>query len=254
MSAHDGVEPRDRSVVDHPFPGDPIEYFRVHGYSGRKGFYGQGEALALGQRVWALHDEKQATLPPETPAVQRSMPWPIAAIPDALVADLRLVELTELARELLDDEPHVLSWQAFARHAGSPATPWHSDDVAVPVAGPCVAFWIPLTRVPARTGLVALADIDGTGPRPARQGDLDPGDLTWHNMTVVHKAEDCPVDFLALGIAVAGAGARIDMGDWPHLRGMRSLLCHRISPDLRHRGTVVTAATPPLASLPQRRP
>jgi hypothetical protein len=57
------------------------------------------------------------------------------------------------------------------------------------------------------------------------------------------------VDFLAFGIAVAGSSARINLGDWPQLRGMRGQLCRRISPDLRHRGSVVTAATPPLASL-----
>lgn len=79
--------------------------------------------------------------------------------------------------------------------------------------------------------LVALADVDGSGLRPARQADFD------------------PVDFLVFGIAVAGSSARIDLGDWPQLRGMRGQLCRRISPDLRHRGSVVTAATPPLASL-----
>lgn len=250
MSHSASVEPTSREVLDHAFPDDPFDYFRKHGYSGRKAFYSADEAVALGARVWTLHDALQATLPDDTPSIMRSMPWPVATIPDDLAADLRLTELTDLARELLDgDEPHVLSWQAFARKAGAPATPWHQDDVAVPVDGPCVAFWIPMTHVPTRTGLVALADIDGSGPRPARQADLDPGDLTWHNMTVVHRAEDCPVDFLAFGIAVAGASARIDLGDWPQLRGMRGQLCRRISPDLRHRGTIVTEATPPLASL-----
>ena len=250
MSAPAAVDPREREVVDHAFPEDPVGYFRRHGYSGRKAFYSPDEAVALGARVWELHDAMQATLPVDAPSIQRSMPWSVASIPDDLVVDLRLTEFVDLARELLDgDEPHVLSWQAFARRAGAPATPWHSDDVAVPVDGPCVAFWIPMTHVPTRTGLVALADVDGTGVRPARQADLDPGDLTWHNMTVVHRAEDCPVDFLAFGIAVAGASARIDLGDWPPLRGMRGQLCRRISPDLRHRGSVVTDATPPLASL-----
>lgn len=246
----DKIDPTQRDVLDHLFPEDPVAYFKQHGYSGQKGFYDQDEAVALGERVWALHDVMQATLPADTPPIERSMPWPISTIPDGLVADLRLTDLTDLARELLDgEEPHVLSWQAFARRAGAPATPWHRDDVAVPVAGPCVAFWIPMTHVPGRTGLVALADVDGTGLRPARQADLDPGDLTWHNMTVIHKAEDCPVDFLAFGIAVAGAQSRIDLGDWPQLRGMRGQLCRRISPDLRHRGSVVTEATPALASL-----
>ena len=244
------VDPMSREVIDHAFPDDPVAYFRQHGYSGRKGFYTHEEAVALGERVWDLHDAMQATLPADASSMTRSMPWPISTIPDGLVADLRLVELTDIARELLDgDEPHVMSWQAFARRAGASATPWHSDDVAVPVVGPCVAFWIPLTHIPTRTGLVALADVDGTGPRPARQADLDPGDLTWHNMTVVHKAEDCPVDFLAFGIAVVGSRAKIDLGDWPQLRGMRIRLCRRISPDLRHRGSVVTDATPALASL-----
>ena len=250
MSTAADVHPTAREIIDHPFPDDPVAYFRRHGYSGRKSFYAQDEAVALGERVWELHDALQATLPAGAPSMQRSMPWPISTIPDDLVADLRLTELTDLARELLDhQEPHVLSWQAFARRAGAAATPWHRDDVAVPVDGPCVAFWIPMTHVPARTGLVALADVDGTGMRPVRQAELDPGDLTWHNMTVVHKAEDCPVDFLAFGIAVAGAQARIDLGDWPALRGLRGQLCHRISPDLRHRGSVVTPATPALASL-----
>lgn len=250
MSTAAGLDPMSRDVLDHAFPEDPVGYFRQHGYSGRKGFYSPDEAVALGERVWDLHDAMQATLPEGTPSIVRSMPWPVSSIPGDLVSDLRLVELTELAQELLDgQEPHVLSWQAFARRAGSPATPWHRDDVAVPVDGPCVAFWIPMTHIPTRTGLVALADVDGTGQRPARQADLDPGDLTWHNMTVVHKAEDCPVDFLAFGIAVAGAASRIDLGDWPQLRGMRGQLCRRISPDLRHRGSVVTDATPPLASL-----
>ncbi|MFM7596974.1 MAG: phytanoyl-CoA dioxygenase family protein [Actinomycetota bacterium] len=250
MSAPTEVDPKEREVLDHPFPEDPVAYFRQHGYSGRKGFYTQEEAVALGERVWALHDQMQATLPADMPPIMRSLPWPISTIPDDLVADMRLTELTDLARELLDgQEPHVLSWQAFARRAGSPATPWHSDDVAVPIDGPCVAFWIPLTHVPARTGLVALADVDGTGLRPARQAELNPGDLTWHNMTVVHKAEDCPVDFLAFGIAIAGDQARIDLGDWPQLRGMRGQLCSRLSPNLRHRGSVVTEQTPALASL-----
>lgn len=252
MSAPAAVDPREREVIDHAFPDDPVDYFHRHGYSGRKAFYSPDEAVALGARVWSLHDAMQATLPSDAPSILRSMPWPVSTIPDDLVVALRLTELTALARELLDgDEPHVLSWQAFARRAGAPATPWHSDDVAVPVDGPCVAFWIPMTHVPTRTGLVALADIDGSGPRPARQADLDPGDLTWHNMTVVHRAEDCPVDFLAFGVAVAGSRARIDLGDWPQLRGMRGQLCRRISPDLRHRGSVVTDATPPLASLSQ---
>lgn len=252
MSAPAAVDPREREVLDHPFPDDPVDYFHRHGYSGRKGFYSQDEAVALGARVWSLHDAMQATLPADAPSIQRSMPWPVSSIPDDLVVALRLTELTGLARELLDgDEPHVLSWQAFARRAGAAATPWHSDDVAVPVDGPCVAFWIPMTHVPTRTGLVALADVDGSGLRPARQADLDPGDLTWHNMTVVHRAEDCPVDFLAFGIAVAGSRARIDLGDWPPLRGMRGQLCRRISPDLRHRGSIVTDETPPLASLSQ---
>ena len=244
------VDPRSREVIDHSFPEDPVAYFRQHGYSGRKGFYAQDEAVALSARLWELHDAMQATLPAETPSIQRSMPWPVSTIPDDLVRDLRLVDLTDLARELLGgDEPYVMSWQAFARRAGAPATPWHRDDVAVPVDGPCVAFWIPMTHIPTRTGLVALADVDGTGLRPARQAELDPGDLTWHNMTVVHKAEDCPVDFLAFGIAVAGSQARINLGDWPQLRGMRGQLCRRISPDLRHRGSIVTPATPALASL-----
>ena len=211
MSTSAAVDPREREVLDHPFPEDPVDYFRQHGYSGRKGFYSPDEAIALGSRVWQLHEAMQATLPPDTPAIQRSMPWPVSAIPDDLVADLRLADLTDL--------------------------------------GPCVAFWIPMTHVPMRTGLVALADVDGSGLRPARQADLDPGDLTWHNMTVVHRAEDCPVDFLAFGIAMAGSQARIDLGDWPQLRGMRGQLCRRISPDLRHRGSVVTDATPPLVSL-----
>jgi hypothetical protein len=250
MSASAMVDPKEREVLDHAFPEDPVDYFRQHGYSGRKAFYSPDEAVELGRRVWSLHDALQATLPDDTPAILRSMPWPVSAIPDDLVVDLRLVALVDLARELLNgDDPHVLSWQAFARRAGAPATPWHSDDVAVPVDGPSVAFWIPMTHIPTRTGLVALADVDGSGLRPARQADLDPGDLTWHNMTVVHRAEDCPVDFLAFGIAVAGSSARINLGDWPLLRGMRGQLCRRISPDLRHRGSVVTAATPPLASL-----
>lgn len=250
MSASPDIDPTTREAVDHLFPDDPIDYFHRHGYSGRKGFYAPDEAVTLGERIWELHDALQATLPTSTPPIMRSMPWPISAIPNDLAADLRLTELTELARALLDgDEPHVMSWQAFARKAGEPATPWHRDDVAVPVDGPCVAFWIPMTNIPTRTGLVALADVDGTGPRPARQADLDPGDLTWHNMTVVHRAEDCPVDFLAFGVAVAGSKARIDLGDWPQLRGMRASLCKRISPDLRHRGSIITDATPPLASL-----
>ena len=239
-----------REVVDHPFPDDPVDYFRRHGYSGLKAFYSPDEALELGARVWALHDAMQATLPVDASPVLRSMPWPVSSIPYDLAASLRLTELTELARVLLDgDEPHVISWQAFARRAGAPATPWHRDDVAMPVDGPCVAFWIPMTQVPTRTGLVTIADTDGRGPRPARQADLDPGDLTWHNMTVVHRAEDCPIDFLAFAFVVAGAQARIDLGDWPQLRGTRGLLCRRISPDLRHRGSVVTDATPPLTSL-----
>jgi hypothetical protein len=171
-------------------------------------------------------------------------------MPPDLAAALRLSSLAGLARELLDgQEPHVLSWQAFARRAGEPATPWHSDDVAVPVAGPCVAFWIPLTQIPTRTGLVALADLDGTGLRPVRQADLDPGDLTWHNMVVEHTAEDCAVDFLALGVAVMGANARVDIGDFPPLSMMRRAICRRISPQLVNRGPVVTERTPALASL-----
>ena len=95
MSTSAAVDPREREVLDHPFPEDPVDYFRQHGYSGRKGFYSPDEAIALGSRVWQLHEAMQATLPPDTPAIQRSMPWPVSAIPDDLVADLRLADLTE---------------------------------------------------------------------------------------------------------------------------------------------------------------
>lgn len=250
MNSPAQAEAISRAIVDQPYPDDPIEFFRQHGFSGRKEFFTRAQAATISTRLWGLHDHLQATLPADAPSIVRSMPWPVASIPNDILAELRLTDLTDLARELLDgDEPHALSWQAFARRAGQAATPWHSDDVAVPVAGPCVAFWIPLTEVPTRTGLIALADVDGTGLRPVRQADQDPGDLTWHDMTVVHRAEDCPVDFLAFGIAVAGSRARIDLGSWPHTRALSKSLCRRISPDLRDRGSVVTEATPPLASL-----
>lgn len=243
-------DPRTLDVVDRDFPDDPVTFFRQHGYSGRKAHLPVDEAVAIGERVWSVHDALQASLPEGTPPPVRALPWPAAALPVDLAADLRLSDLVPLARELLDgQEPHVLSWQAFARRAGERATPWHSDDIAVPIDGPCVAFWMPLTHIPTRTGLVALADLDGTGTRPVRQAELDPGDLTWHDMQVVHRAEDCPVDFLAFGIAVVGERARIDLGDWPPLRGMRGMLCRRISPDLVHRGSVVTPGTPRLAGL-----
>ena len=107
MSASAMVDPKEREVLDHAFPEDPVEYFRQHGYSGRKGCYSSDEAVELGRRVWSLHDAMQAALPADTPAILRSLPWPVSAIPDDLVADLRLTGLVDLARELLDgDEPH----------------------------------------------------------------------------------------------------------------------------------------------------
>lgn len=100
MSASAMVDPKEREVLDHAFPEDPVDFLHQHGYSGRKAFYSPDEAMKLGRRVWSLHDALQATMPDDTLAILRSMPWPVSAIPDDLVVDLRLVALVDLAREL----------------------------------------------------------------------------------------------------------------------------------------------------------
>ena len=242
--------PMDRTVVEMDFPDDPVAFFRRHGFSGSKGHIPSSECEGIAHDLWGVHESLLASHRPGAPELVRAMPFPVGALPDELAHRLRLGSLAGLARELLDgQDPHVLSWQAFARRAGTPATPWHRDDVAVPISGAAVAFWIPLAPTPQRTGLVAVTDIDGTGPRPVRQGNLDPGDLTWHDMVVVHQAETLDVDFIAFGIAVVGAQATIELGDVPPLRALRRLLCTSISPSLQDGRSAVTAQTPALASL-----
>ena len=74
-------------------------------------------------------------------------------------------------------------------------------------------------------------------------------DLTWHNMSITHRADDFDVDFIAVALLVVGDKAKISFGDQQQTRMLRQLLCQRLSPDLVDGGSVVTAASPSLRSL-----
>jgi hypothetical protein len=239
-----------REIVDIEYPEAPVEFFRQHGFSGSKGWLDAQTCAALADELRAVHAEMATTTNPAIPFLSR-LPWPITSLPEDMIARLRLRDLAELAEDLYGGTPaRAFSWQAFARKAGEPATPLHSDGDFVPMSGPGVAFWIPLTPTPERTGLVALTDIDGSGPRPVRQSNQDPGDLTWHNLEVLHWAEDLPVDFVALGFGTFPDGAKIDIGTRQPIAQIRALIARRVFGAHNHGDPALSASTPFLKDLP----
>jgi hypothetical protein len=244
------MDARARETVDIGYPDDYVEFFRQHRFSGIKEWVTPTEAQSIAQPLRDVSARMASTVDPAIPFFAQ-LPWPITSLPADIVAALRLRELAPLAEVLLGGSPaRVVSWQVFARRAGDRATPIHADGPVVPIDGPGVAFWIPVTQTPERTGLVALADVDGTGPRPVRQGDQDAGDLTWHDLSVLHWAEDPTADFVALGLGVYPDGARIDLGTDPNIAVVRGEIVRRVCPGLTTGDVAVGEHMPLLADLP----
>lgn len=241
----------ERECIDIDYPADPLAFFAKHQFSGLKGWIDQTTAAALADELLAVHARMAAGTNQAIPFLAK-LPWPISSLPDDVIRGLRLADLADLAHELLQGRPgRALSWQAFARKAGEKATTIHADGDFVPMSGPGVAFWIPLTPTPGRTGLVAITDIDGTGLRPVRQADQDPGDLTWHDLDVLHWAEDQTVDFVALGFGVFPDGECLDLSGNPTNAAIRTLIARRIFTTPRHGQPGAGPTTPLIASLPR---
>lgn len=235
--------------VDIGFPADPVAFYRQHGFTGVKGWLDPAEAQQLVSDIAYLRSALVASTPASAPYLAL-LPWSVSKLPAVIIQRLRLRHLADLAEQLLGAPARVLTWQVFARGPGETATSQHADGDYVPLDTTTVAFWIPLMPTPERTGLVTVANVDGSGMRPVRQVDIDPGDLRAHNSDVIHWAEDMPVDTLAFGLAVYPDGARIDLGTAQPANIARTIITRRIFGDLRTGDLAVGPANPLLSDLP----
>lgn len=245
------LDPTSRSVEDIEFPEDWRGSLRQHGVSGIKGVFTDEQCAAWVEPIWSRHEDLLATVPADAPPFARSAAWGLDCAPEPVREILAHPMLQAVATEYFGTPGiRFATWQAFARHRGAPATPWHNDGGFIPITGDQLAFWIPLTPTPSRSGLVALMDLDdGRGLRPLRQIDLDAGDLTFHDMHVVHRAEDVDADFLALGLLVYPDGEKLKAADDPRFSTQMELFMDRVFVGQHPGDDAVSAQTPLLSEI-----
>lgn len=245
------LDPTARPIEETDFPDDWRASLHQHGVSGIKGVFTAEQCAAWVDPVWSRHEELLAALPDDAPPFARSAAWGLDCAPEPVREILAHPLLQEVAAAYFGTPGiRFATWQAFARRRGAAATPWHNDGGFIPITGEQLAFWIPLTPTPTRSGLVALMDIeDGRGLRPLRQIDLDEGDLTFHDMHVIHRAEDVDADFLALGLLVYPDGEKLKDAEDPRFSTQMDLFMDRVFAGQHAGEPAVSAQTPLLTEI-----